>query len=205
MLRHLTQTIASQVPTLCTHGESVEDLVVALWQDPHLTVRLSILPALASTQQGSAPAHLLLVLDQLEELWTDRDISTDDRLAFFAAIEALTESGRVSCVATLRADFYALAQRIPAFLRLKSGAGQFDLVAPSATALQRMIREPARMAGLRFEQAAETQRRLDEVIIEDASRDPTALPLLGYALEQLYERRNGGELTFPPTKVSVES
>jgi hypothetical protein len=56
--------------------------------------------------------------------------------------------------------------------------------------LQRLIVEPARLAGLRFEEDERTGKRLDELILQDASHDPSALPLLQYALSELYFQRD---------------
>jgi len=61
-----------------------------------------------------------------------------------------------------------------------------------------MIVEPARMAGLQFEHDERTGRTLDQSILEDAARDPSALPLVQYALAELYDERDlsQGMLTF---------
>ena len=134
----------------------------------------------------------------MEELWTDRNITPEDRDQFFIAIEALARSGHVTVLATLRSDFYSEAQKVPAFLRLKGERGHFDLLPPSAASLQRLITEPARLAGVRFERNDQIGRSLDEVILQDAARDPGALPLLQYALAELYEQRDttNREMTF---------
>lgn len=142
----------------------------------------------AQTELGG-PLRLLLVLDQMEELWTDRSITPDQREEFLLIIEFLARCGSVSVVATLRSDFYPQAQLSPAFLRLKAGHGHFDLVPPGTAALQQIIVQPAHRAGLTFERDPRTGRTLDQRILEDAARDPSALPLLQYALAELYERR----------------
>ena len=49
-----------------------------------------------------------------------------------------------------------------------------------------MIGDPARAAGLRFEEKA-TGERLDHVLQETALRDPQALPLLEFTLAELYK------------------
>ncbi len=138
--------------------------------------------------------RLLLVLDQMEELWTDRRCTAEDRESLLSAIEALARSGRAWVLATLRSDFYPQAQQSDAFLRLKGAGGQYDLRAPGAAALARVIVEPARLAGLGFERDEATGRSLDQQILEDAVRQPEALPLLQYALRELYEGCDGGSL-----------
>jgi hypothetical protein len=134
--------------------------------------------------------RVLLVLDQMEELWTDRSITDERREKFLLSIEALARSGHVSVLATLRSDFYPQAQRSEVFLRMKGERGHFDLTSPGPAALRELIVQPAHRAGLRFEHDPSTGRKLEQVILEDAARDSSALPLLQYALAELYERRD---------------
>lgn len=188
---HLARTIAEQIPSLLERPEAVADIANGLARDPALTTKVGITPALAAASKSAKrPISLLLILDQLEELWTDQRVTGDDRVRFLEAIESLSQSGVISCLATLRSDFYPQAQLIPAFLRMKSGDGQMDLVPPDIAALQKIICEPARMAGVSFEFDASTQRKLDELILKEAAKDPSVLPLLQYFLSELYDRRN---------------
>jgi hypothetical protein len=55
--------------------------------------------------------------------------------------------------------------------------------------LAEMIREPARAAGLTWEERAGVS--LDKELLRDATGNPEALPLLEYTLAELYERRQG--------------
>ncbi len=151
----------------------IDDLAADLATNPGLTTRQTFGPAFASAeQQEGGPVHLLLVLDQMEELWTERRCTPEDRESFLTAIEALSRSGHVRVLATLRSDFYPQAQQSDAFLRLKGASGQYDLRPPTPTALVRVIAEPARLAGLSFERDETTGRSLDQQILEDALRSP---------------------------------
>ncbi len=162
-------------------------------------VRLGVVRAMAAAaaralgraaEKAGGPVRLLLVLDQMEELWTDRRITPEDRERFFDGIEALARSGQVSVLATLRSDFYSHAQQIAAFVRMKGERGHYDLLPPDAAALHRLIVEPARLAGVTFERNEQTGRTLDEIVLHDAASDPGALPLLQYALSELFRRRD---------------
>ncbi|HEV7671722.1 MAG TPA: ATP-binding protein [Thermoanaerobaculia bacterium] len=126
---------------------------------------------------------VLLVLDQMEELWSDKKISPEP---FLQAVEILAHLPGFAVVATLRSDFYPHAQESPAFLRLKGDRGHFDLTRPGETALREIIAKPARTAGLTFERGPGGS--LSERILKDALHDPGALPLLQYALGELYRR-----------------
>src|SRR5205814_10286458 len=56
---------------------------------------------------------------------------------------------------------------------------------------------PARAAGLRFEVDTSAQMGLDEVLRDSSAEQPGNLPLLEFALEELYRQRTaGGMLTY---------
>ena len=126
---------------------------------------------------------VLLVLDQMEELWSDKKISPEP---FLQAVEILAHLPGFAVLATLRSDFYHHAQESPAFLRLKGDRGHFDLTRPGEAALREIIEKPARTAGLTFEPGS--GGALNERILKDALQDPGALPLLQYALGELHRR-----------------
>lgn len=132
--------------------------------------------------------RVLVVLDQMDELWTESWIAPEQREKFLKTIEWLAGDPRAAVLATLRSDFYSQAQSSETFLRLKGERGHFDLAAPGAASLQQLIVLPAQRAGLRFERDLESGRSLDQKILEDAARDPAALPLLQYALMELHAR-----------------
>ncbi len=188
----LVRSIARTLPNWNEAAGNLEDISESLAENAPLTVRLSIAPAFAHAgDKAGRKVRLLIILDQLEELWTDQHTTSRDRERFLAAIEALARSGHVAVLATLRSDFYHHAQQTPTFLKLKGDRGHYDLLAPDPAAIHRLITEPARQSGLRFEQNEQTGRSLDEVILEDASRDPNGLPLLEYTLSELYRQRDG--------------
>jgi len=65
----------------------------------------------------------------------------------------------------------------------------YRLNAPQPTELGQMIHRPAQLAGLRFEKHPETGVSLDAILQDDATSDPTALPLLEFALTELWNQR----------------
>lgn len=140
--------------------------------------------------------RLALVADQLEELFTS-ELPADQIKAVIEVIHSLATNGRVYVIATLRSDFYARCLDHPLLVELMSGSGSFALPPPSPGDIAQMIRQPAITAGLEFEENTGTGDKLDEIIRDAALRDPSALPLLSYTLEQLYEKRQpDGTLTF---------
>lgn len=142
--------------------------------------------------------HLLLVIDHAETLVTSPHIDTGQRRAFARALSGLCESLHVLVVMIARSDFYPrLIDAIPEIADLKSGDGHIDLLTPRAGELGQIIRMPAQLAGLRFEEDAQSLSRLDDVLRDAAVAHPDALPLLQHTLQSLYERRQpDGLLTF---------
>ncbi|MGJ8530054.1 nSTAND1 domain-containing NTPase [Maritalea sp.] len=142
-------------------------------------------------------AKLVLLVDQLEELFTDTSIPQSEREGFLDALSALAASGRVYVVATLRSDFYQHAIEHPTFAQLKGSEGQYDLSAPTPAEIGQIIRQPALRAGLTFEEHPETGARLDDDLRDAAVAEPDSLPLLEFALEELYRARSpSGVLTW---------
>ncbi len=113
-----------------------------------------------------------------------------------AALAALAGSGLVWVIATIRSDFFHRCGEVPGFSALKDGLGSYELLPPTGPEIAQIIREPARVAGLRFEESAD-RGRLDDVLQEAAAADPGSLPLLEFVLDALYEAgRERRVLTF---------
>lgn len=142
-------------------------------------------------------ARLAIAIDQLEEIFTLPNVTGPEREAFVAALSALARSGFAWVMATIRSDVYARCAELPELLALKEGSGQVDLRSPTPAEVSQMIRDPARLAGLRYEEDPDSGERLDDVLRDAAAREPQALPLLQFTLEQLYATRTPeGVLTF---------
>ena len=129
-------------------------------------------------------ARLALGLDQLEEMFTFSE-RADSRASFFRAIRALVESGYGWVVATLRIDFLSRCEELKDLVELKQGNGEYHLLPPTELQLSQIIRYPAEAAGVIFEDRPE-KGRLDERIRVDALKEPGGLPLLEYALDELF-------------------
>ena len=151
----------------------------------------------AAGLRPGAEAKLLLVVDQFEELFTREGIDPELRRAFIRVLSSLARSGRVWVIGTMRSDFYHRVDDEPELLALTEGAGQYRLLPPSAAELAQMIRSPAFAAGLRFEENRDTGERLDDALHAAATRDPAALPLLEFVLDELFKARSdAGVLTY---------
>ncbi|MBF0585218.1 MAG: ATP-binding protein [Magnetococcales bacterium] len=145
---------------------------------------------------NDAQPRLLLIVDQLEELFTQPKVGQAEREGFVLALKALAESGQVWVIATMRSDFFDRLATLPDLANLSEKEGRYLLLPPSPSAIGQIIRQPAREAGLRYEKDPKTGTGLDELLQEAASRDGALLPLLSFSLEALWERRTSqGVLT----------
>lgn len=149
-----------------------------------------------SADQKPPETRLGLIIDQMEEIFTQDWVTAQDRERFIDTIDVLARCGRVWVVATFRADMYPRCASLPKLVSLKEGAGQYDLMPPTATEIGQMVRLPTRAAGLRFEEDFATNERLDDMLRDAAAARPELLPLLQFTLEELYQRRReDGTLT----------
>ncbi|MGH8082305.1 MAG: winged helix-turn-helix domain-containing protein, partial [Lysobacter sp.] len=136
-------------------------------------------------------AHLLLVVDHAEAAVAAPGITQADRRDFGAALTALCASPRVATIAIARSDFYpALIERVPGLAELKAGDGHIDLLTPRLGEIGQIIRAPAALAGLSFEEDPESSIRLDDLLRDAAAAHPDSLPLLQHTLQALYERQD---------------
>jgi len=134
-------------------------------------------------------SELVLFIDQFEEIFTMVEVEADRAHFLNSLAEAVRDSkGRLRVITTLRADFYDRPLLYPEFGQLMSECS--TVVLPlSSDELQRAIIEPAERAGLVLD------RGLVGEIINDVGEQPGTLPLLQYALTELYERRDQRRLT----------
>jgi formylglycine-generating enzyme required for sulfatase activity len=148
---------------------------------------------------ATAVASLVLVVDQLEEIFTIDALAHETREAFVAALTALSKSGFVWVVATMRSDFFDRLETSAglSLARLGVNEARYQLLPPHGAEIGQIIRQPASEAGLRFEHDAAGGLSLDEAIRRVAAGDRSALPLLSFLLDQLWQKRSEtGFLTF---------
>ena len=156
-----------------------EALTHALASEP-MVFATHILPQLSLGQE------LVLFVDQLEELFTQAPSSTEgasflDRLITISG----DQKNRLRVVVSIRSEFFGRLAESEA-MREKINTGFHVLVGPiSRRALQAMIQKPAEAAGYLFDPD------LVDMILDAAIKEPGNLPLVAYALKQLFEQRQG--------------
>ncbi|MEM6528212.1 MAG: protein kinase, partial [Chloroflexota bacterium] len=159
----------------------------------------SLLEQLESDERGLVRAikrvlpdddsQLVLFIDQFEEVFTLTETEEERRHFLSSLMRAIQEPrNRLRVIITLRADFYDRPLSYFEFGELVRE--HTEVVLPlSAQELESAIVRPAQRVGVSLEPG------LTSAIVADVREQPGALPLLQYALTQLFDRREGGRLT----------
>lgn len=176
------------IPLSTTQRQSIEALLSQDVADAELRDVLIARPAtlsmLLARLADSLDARVLLFVDQLEELAT---LCTDDRECD-AFLEALCRAAddpmqRQRVIFTVRDDFLAELARTESARRVLARIAV--LRAPGPEALAEILRRPLERAGYRFDDP-----NIADEMIEDVRGEPAALPLLQFAGQLLWERRD---------------
>jgi tetratricopeptide (TPR) repeat protein len=186
----LASLLSQNVPALGRLG-TIADLAQELFSKPDAAAA-KIETAIAADAQTAdiepQRVRLLIYMDQLEEAFSNPDASVSEA-PLVAAIVALCQSPSIWIAATIRSDFVHRLESYPDLMQALARNASYTLLPPRPDELAEMIREPARAAGLTWEERDGIS--LDKELLRDAAGNPEALPLLEYTLAELYERRDG--------------
>jgi WD40 repeat protein len=210
LARRLTTQVGPDegLSELIAPGQSLASLAAHLRNasgEPAYPIGTALAHLAARTRNGGRmleyeTARLVLVIDQLEELFTNELLTQEERQRFIALLAGLVHSGLVWVIATMRKDFWHQADETPGLVALAQGNGRLELLPPTQSQLSQMIRRPATAAGVGFERHEASDVPLNEVIAEEVAREPGALPLLSYLMDQLYRvdvlEAHGNVLTY---------
>jgi len=130
--------------------------------------------------------RVVLVIDQFEEIFTCCEET--ERQAFFDCLLGALTNNKLCLVIVMRADFHGKWAKY-AELSQKIDANQVTVTDMASDELEQAIIEPAKKVGLGVE------RDLVTHILKDMRSSPGKLPLLQFALEQLWRSKNGNWLT----------
>ncbi|MGZ5413338.1 MAG: nSTAND1 domain-containing NTPase, partial [Solirubrobacterales bacterium] len=135
-----------------------------------------------------ANERLLLVVDQLEELFTACRLEAERTTFTDTLVRAAADpEGRAVVVVALRADFYGRFAAHPGLAELL-GANHVLVGPVQASELRRVVELPAGRVGLRVEP------ELADALVDDVEGEPGALPLLSTALLELWQKRQDNAL-----------
>jgi basic membrane lipoprotein Med (substrate-binding protein (PBP1-ABC) superfamily)/DNA-binding SARP family transcriptional activator len=131
--------------------------------------------------------RLILVIDQFEELFTVAEEPSRDR--FLSALAtAVDTSGHIQVVVCLRGDFYDRPMVHGEFAKVFA-PGVVNVLPMTPVELEEAVASPPRSVGVEVEAALLAE------LVADTAHQPGALPLLQYALTDLFDKREGSSLT----------
>jgi len=137
-------------------------------------------------KKSNGTGRLLLVADQFEEVFT---LTPEPNRRHFA--EALLQAqgkARFTLLVTLRADFYSQIITLDRDLSDRLAPAQVNIGALTRDELCESIEAPAKLVGLNFEPG------LVDRILRDVGSEPGNLPLVEFALTDLWYKRQGRTL-----------
>ena len=166
------------------------------WSVDSLRTGIETLNALAVTRRLHWPSNrrFVWVIDQFEELFS-LELGHDALDALGCFLGQLQLDG-VWTLASVRADSMPQLKQHEA-LRAIFGAneGLYYLPTLKGLALDDVIIRPAKAAELTFG-VGPNGERLEQLLRDEVYREPDALPLLQFTLNELYQNRSGNELTY---------
>lgn len=166
-----------------------EDLVNGLPEEydaRHFIHRIQQLPLCSKEGENIVP---LIFIDQFEELFTNPLISEDERKRIIHLLRIIAESKRIWLIFSMRNDFYYEFATYPNLYALKELAFTYDVPSLYSSEYQEIIEEPAKKAGVTWE-TNEKGESLSRLIANEISATYSDLPLIEFALSQLYDKRN---------------
>jgi len=138
-----------------------------------------------------AGAEWLLVLDQLEELFTPACAAL--REPFLDCLLAALDLPRFRIIATVRSDFLGQCVSHPGLVAEMNNGAQYGLPAPGPLAMARMVAGP--VEALDLANRVEVDPNLVQRMVDDAVSEPGGLALLAFALKDLYDQcRDAGRM-----------
>ena len=191
---HPLEALATVLARIATHDptpvtktrEFKEELLQPNNQPNHQPEEFDGLRRIADVFPDIAVSPLILLVDQFEELYTLCD-DEQERHAFVENLlcAASDRAQHVSVILTMRSDWLGATQQHPHLNQLFSSQG-FLVPIMQPEELEIAITEPAKQAGYTIDKA--TVR----LLVEESQEHEAALPLLQFALTQIWEGLRAG-------------
>lgn len=135
----------------------------------------------AGLKDDDATERAVLVIDSFEEIFTQTESESERQSVITQLCTAIQQAGGLfRLILTVRSDFIGAFARYPA-LNALVGAGLLQVGALSSAEVVRVVALPAQRVGLRVEPALVAR------IVADMRQAPEALPLLQFALWDLFK------------------
>jgi WD40 repeat protein len=181
----LESLVTRIMPYLGEDDTRTMERVIKNVQDPEI-VQQYINNILADAHSDS---RLLIVIDQFEEVFTRA--SSAEAEAFIKVLVTASEyaNSRLQVIVTMRSDFFGNLGPYPALAQLFEQENMIIVTDMTVANIRRAIEGPVQAVGLKYETG------LVDRILDDVRSQPGSLPLLQYALRQLFDKRDGTTLT----------
>ncbi len=182
------------VPLYAPQLEAMEQMVQARQLANYLrSGEVQLADVIVTIQRHFPCDRILLIADQFEELYTLCEDETPRRQfldCLLSCLSAHRTQGNHSLVliATMRADFLSNALAYRPFADVLQ-TGDIKLSAMNPEELVQVIEQPAQKLEVQFEEGLVSR------ILHDVSAEPGNLPLLEFALTELWKQRTGTLLT----------
>ncbi len=161
----------------------------------------SVLPIARALERSKASSGVgcgfILAIDQLEEIFS---WDAQERDGFAQWLTGLLAEGRIYVLTSMRSDFQPRlleSEPLTAIFGIDQVSDGSDpvlnLKPPAPADLRDIIVQPAAIAGLKFEAAQGNLPALDRRI--EAEAEHAGLPALQFLLAELYDQRDGDQLT----------
>jgi hypothetical protein len=147
-------------------------------------------------REGEAPEHILLYVDQGEELYT-RAAQTEAKRFSEVLVEGLGDA-RLRAFASMRSDYFGRLQADEPLFKCHEHVNVPPL---DRAQLHEVVTAPARALGVSFEDGQTADR-----ITTAAAAEPGALPLLSYLLTDMWAamvRRGDATLRMPAQAIDI--
>ena len=150
--------------------------------------RITVQQVISRILERNPGKQLLLVADQLEELYTLCPVKEEQERFANELLAAITQEN-ITVVFTLRADFYGYVLSYRPFRDALQEYTPQLLSSMKREELQAAIELPAQKLDVQLEE------NLTQRILDDVGEEPGNLPLLEFALTRLWEKQKNRELT----------
>ncbi|NJS09254.1 MAG: hypothetical protein HC789_02155 [Microcoleus sp. CSU_2_2] len=151
--------------------------------------KLMLSQVLANILERNPGKRILLVVDQFEEIYKPNVKEEEQHKFLNQILDAVKERDNFTIVLTLRADFIPFALSYQPFAETWSKLDHKWLLSMNRQELKAVIEEPVK-------NKVKIAAKLTERILNSVEGKAGSLPLLEFALTELWKRQVDGELTY---------
>lgn len=184
MYQGLLDILTSKMPFLLNHP-FIDDIRKNITKDTNFKY-------LSYAFEQNEAKTLIIYIDQFEELFSDNIILEEERIKILLLLHGLTKMNKIAVFMSMRSDFYNRFSMYEEMTHIKNECEVIDLPVMGISEISEIIDQPARKACLAWE-IDDKGISLNQKIIKDAIAIKD-LPLIEFALSELYDARNDKDM-----------